>query len=85
MRSTRLRSFIKAITWETSGILTFLVIALVAGGDIWKSLEVGFVYFPVHTAFYFVHERLWKRVKWGHGKPRPAYECPVCRPWTPND
>jgi uncharacterized membrane protein len=80
--STRLRSFVKALTWETSGILTFALIGLLLG-DAWETLKLGVIYFPVHTSMYFVHERIWKKVKWGHAKELPKrilYECPVCRP-----
>ncbi len=70
MKSTKLRSFVKALTWETSGILTYLGIALLSG-DVRTTIAVGFIYFPLHTGMYFVHERIWKKVRWGH-RPDPA-------------
>lgn len=83
MRSTRLRSFIKAVTWETSGILTFAAIGLLLG-DAMETLKLGLIYFPLHTGMYFVHERIWKRVRWGHApgenKVSYSYDCPICRP-----
>jgi len=85
MVSTRLRSFIKALTWETSGILTFALIGLFLG-DALATLKLGVIYFPVHTGMYFGHERIWKHVKWGHKPERIVstyYACPICRPPHP--
>jgi uncharacterized membrane protein len=83
----------KALTWETSGILTFAAIGLLLGNAI-ETLKLGLVYFPLHTGMYFGHERLWKHIKWGH-KVEPIvlyptyqvvhYPCLLCRPWHPND
>jgi len=65
MISTPFRSLVKGLTWETSGILTFGLIGLFLG-DAMATLKLGLIYFPMHTGMYFIHERCWKRIRWGH-------------------
>lgn len=57
MDSTKTRSFTKGLTWELLG-----VIILFALTGQWK--VVG-SYFALRVVLYFVHERAWKKIKWG--------------------
>ena len=66
LESTWLRSLVKGITWETTGLITVAGIALLFTGDLRQSLLIGAVYLPVRVGMYFVHERIWKHFGWGH-------------------
>jgi len=66
LESTWLRSLVKGLTWEASGLITVAVIAFLFTGDPEQSLLIGAAYLPVRVAMYFAHERMWKRFKWGH-------------------
>ena len=64
--STWVRSLVKGLTWETTGLVTVAGIALVFTGDLRQALMIGVVYMPVRVGMYFAHERAWKHFKWGH-------------------
>ncbi len=65
MASIPLRSFIKGVCWETvSFILTFFAVYIIYG-DIIASLEFSLVLTAIKIFLFFVHERLWKKIRWG--------------------
>ena len=66
LESSPLRSFVKGATWETSGLATVLLISLGFTGNPVTALQVGLSYFPLRLVMYVMHERLWKRIAWGH-------------------
>jgi len=66
LESTWLRSLVKGLTWEASGLATVAVIAYVLTGNALQALEAGGAFFGLRVAMYWAHERLWKKVKWGH-------------------
>jgi len=57
MASTALRSFIKGVTWETSGLVVLYLLT--------KSIKVSLSYLIIRVALYWLHERLWKKARWG--------------------
>ncbi len=64
-RSTLERSFIKGVTWEgISFVLTTIFVYLVYG-DIIGAVKFSLVLTLIKIVLYFVHERLWKMVRWG--------------------
>ena len=65
MASIPLRSFIKGVCWETiSFILTFFAVYLVYGNFI-DSLKFSLVLTTIKILLFFIHERLWKKMRWG--------------------
>lgn len=66
LESSPLRSFTKGLTWELRGLAMIMVIGLVFTGNVSTSLMMTLAYMPISVALYFVHERIWKRVSWGH-------------------
>lgn len=57
MGSTKLRSLIKALTWETFGIITLYLMT--------GNLKLSLGYISIRTIMYFGHERIWKFISWG--------------------
>ena len=84
MKETHIRSVIKAISWRA--IATLITIAVVDAftRKIALSLEVGAVALVLKLIFYYMHERIWGKIKWGKPK-HPLEDLPVKKELTPED
>ena len=80
----RKRSWAKAITWRITGIILLGAIAYLFTGSLIESLEVTAVFTVVRLILYYVHERIWERVRWGK-IVHPLAELPVKDQLTPED
>ncbi len=62
-----IRSIAKAVSWRVVGTIdTFLVSYFVLGKDsIAEASAITAVDFVTKMIFYFVHERIWNKIKWG--------------------
>jgi len=70
MGSTYRRSLVKGFSWELfSFIITFIAVYLVFG-DFRISLGFSLVLTLFKASIFFVHERVWKLVKWGKIKDK---------------
>jgi len=58
------RTLVKGITWEVSGIVTLTLINYFVFGKAEISFGVAIVYGVLRIFMYYLHERIWKRVKW---------------------
>ena len=59
------RSLTKTITWRVTGSgATFLIAFLISGT--WQlASTIAVIQLVSNTALYYVHERVWARIKWG--------------------
>ena len=59
------RTLAKAITWQVSGLVVMTALAYGATGSL--SIAGGLALVSSATGFvtYFLHERIWQRVRWG--------------------
>jgi len=65
MPSTYQRSFVKGVVWEAiSFILTFAAVFLIYG-DFILSLKFSIGLSLIKIGLFFIHERVWKLIKWG--------------------
>ena len=62
---SRTRSIIKALSWQLLGLLTMTLVALVITGDLSASGGLAIASATVSFFCFFVHERLWARIRWG--------------------
>ncbi len=62
----RARALAKAISWRILGTVGTAVIVLVFTGRWELALSIGGVEFLGKIALFFLHERLWDRVRFGH-------------------
>ncbi len=62
---SKARSIIKAITWRILGLLTTITVSFAILGNWTTSAVIGIVSNILKTLFYYIHERLWQRTKWG--------------------
>ncbi|GAF76151.1 unnamed protein product, partial [marine sediment metagenome] len=67
------RSIVKAITWRAGGTVVTFAVAWILTGNISLSAGIGLLDTVIKIGAYYVHERLWIRVKFGRLK-RPEYE-----------
>jgi len=67
------RSIVKAITWRTGGTVVTFAVAWILTGNVSLSAGIGLLDTVIKIGAYYVHERLWIRVKFGRLK-RPEYE-----------
>lgn len=59
------RSLIKAIIYKTGSVALLALISWIATGDLMQMSIITISYEVIAIAGYFIHERLWARVKWG--------------------
>jgi uncharacterized membrane protein len=66
LSDTAQRSLVKTISWRLTGSgATFLISYLIAGNFAVAS-TIAVIQLISNTVLYFVHERLWNRIQWGH-------------------
>ena len=67
------RSLIKTITWRIIALLVTIIVVYDYSGDIKESLVVGISANVIKIFLYYIHERIWNRVKFGRMKA-PDYQ-----------
>jgi len=70
MKETHLRSFFKGITWRIIATLTTMILVFIFTGDFALTLGVGFFDIISKLIFYYFHERIWDRIRWGRYKKK---------------
>jgi adenylylsulfate kinase len=70
---SRKRSIAKALSYRFFGSMVTMFIALLIVGKWDVALGVGLLDGVAKMAGYFLHERIWAKIKWGVPK-RPDYE-----------
>ncbi len=65
MASTYQRSLVKGIVWEGISFVITTLAVYIFYGDILTSLKFGIGLTLIKMVFFFIHERIWKEVKWG--------------------
>lgn len=59
------RSFVKIITWHAVAVSFTLVIVFFFTGQFVTSAKVTFSALAVGMVMFYVHERVWDKIKWG--------------------
>ena len=59
------RSVVKAISWRIVATLTTMSVVFVLTRKIVLMLEVGLLDIVAKLAFYYLHERVWGKIRWG--------------------
>ncbi len=67
---SNLRTILKAVTWQTLGLLTTTLLAWLQTGSVISALTFALSTSATGFAFFFIHERVWSRVSWGLGRPQ---------------
>lgn len=60
---SRTRSIIKAISWRGTGTAATVLIVFIFTGKLDLSIEVGMFEFISKIGLFYVHERIWNRIR----------------------
>lgn len=64
MDSTK-RSLAKTISWRVTGSGATFLITFLVSGDVKIAGTVALIQITANTLLYFLHERVWNKIKWG--------------------
>ncbi len=64
MESTR-RTIMKAVTWQTMGIIIMVALSYQQTGSLTSALSIAIGASASGFVFFFLHEKLWNAVRWG--------------------
>jgi uncharacterized membrane protein len=59
------RSILKSITWRIVGTADTVIISWIVTGALTLAFSIGFVELLSKMLLYFVHERIWNKIRWG--------------------
>jgi len=59
------RSILKSISWRIVGTADTVIISWIVTGALTVAFSIGFVELLSKMVLYFVHERIWNKVRWG--------------------
>ena len=62
---TRKRHFVKAITYRIIGTITTMLTAWYITGNAISGVKIGIVESALKIGIYYIHERLWLKIKFG--------------------
>lgn len=65
MSDTTNRSLVKAISWRITGSGATFLISFLISGNFTIAGSIATIQLVANTILYFVHERVWNRIKWG--------------------
>ena len=63
--NAHLRSLIKAVSWRVFGSLDTFVLSMIFTGSAKYAVTIASAEALTKIALYYVHERIWRKVKWG--------------------
>ena len=69
MESPR-RTLAKTISWQTLGICTMTLLGLWQTGSLGVSLSIAISAASTGVLMFYLHERVWARVRWGFRMPQ---------------
>ena len=70
MGSTLERSFVKGLIWEFISFLLVIIAVYFVYGDLAMSVQFSVILTIVKIPIFFLHERIWKMIRWGKIKDR---------------
>ena len=62
---TQHRTLLKTISWRIIATVISFGIAYFISKDIGIASSIASIQVVVHTIFYYIHERMWNKIKWG--------------------
>lgn len=64
-QSTRLRTLVKALGWESFSFVLTLLISWLVTRSLGEATELTVWLFVLKVSFLFLYDRMWKRIRWG--------------------
>jgi uncharacterized membrane protein len=73
MRDTPRRSLVKTVSWRLTGSSATFVISYLISGNFAIAGSIALAQITANTILYYLHERVWIRVKWGASMILPDF------------
>lgn len=67
MTDTTKRSLVKTISWRLTGSAATFGIGYLISKNFLIAGSIASIQLVANTILYFIHERIWNRIKWGRG------------------
>ncbi|MEO1703003.1 MAG: DUF2061 domain-containing protein [Pseudomonadota bacterium] len=64
------RTLVKTISWQTLGIFTMTFVGMFQTGSLGLSLSIALSGAVMGTLMFYMHERLWAKIRWGRHSDR---------------
>ena len=58
-------SFIKGVSWRIIATCDTILLSYIYTGSIGNSLKIGFIEVFTKIILFYIHERVWLKIKWG--------------------
>jgi uncharacterized membrane protein len=68
VKDTVKRSIFKTLSWRLTGSASTFIISFVITGNFVMSGSIAVAQIIANTLLYYLHERVWNSVDWGHTK-----------------
>lgn len=68
---TKIRSFVKTLSWRVTATVTTIIVALAITKRIDIAVQIGLIEALLKMLVYFIHERSWARIKFGIYEKEP--------------
>ena len=65
------RSVVKAISWRITGTLDTILVSFLISRRLTVAFSIGFVELFTKIGLYYLHERIWNKIKFGRETPTP--------------
>jgi len=65
MGDTNKRSMLKTVTWRVTGSAALLITTYMITGSFAVAGTIGIIHIITNLTLYYIHERVWNKVKWG--------------------
>ena len=66
------RSLVKAVSWRVVGSADTFILSMIVTGNAKYAVSIASAEALTKIALYYVHERAWRKVRWGRLEARPA-------------
>ena len=70
----RYRSIVKAVSWRITGSIDTFVVSYIITGKAVVALSISGVEVFTKIGLFYLHERIWNKLKFGRKKFEPEYE-----------
>ncbi len=69
----RYRSILKAVSWRITGSIDTFIISLIITGKPFIALSISGIEVFTKITLFYLHERVWNKVKFGRKNYEPEY------------
>jgi uncharacterized membrane protein len=71
LKEKPIRSVVKALSWRITATLLIFLGSYLITGKLEQALTIGAFDFIVKLCIYYIHERIWNKIKFGRVKEYP--------------